>query len=106
MADAGCPNYELYAIANAFWQPSQRELTAPYVERYFAEIADLAAIRSGWVLARVSEYAYPQTAADPRTVELTEALLARDDLDPGVRRSVLDAGDDLRRVVASRQKFG
>jgi aminopeptidase N len=106
MADAGCPNYELYAIANAFWQPSQRELTAPYVERYFAEIADLAAIRSGWVLARVSEYAYPQTAADPHTVELTEALLARDDLDPGVRRSVLDAGDDLRRVVASRQKFG
>jgi aminopeptidase N len=105
MTDAECPNYELYAIANAFWQPSQRELTAPYVERYFAEIADLASIRSGWVLAQVSEYAFPHTATDPRTVELTDTLLARADLDPGVRRSVLDAGDDLRRAVTSRQKF-
>ena len=40
-----------------------------------------------------------------RARELTDTLLARADLDPGVRRSVLDAGDDLRRAVVSRQTF-
>jgi aminopeptidase N len=106
MTDPDCSNYELYALANGFWHPSQRGLTAPYVERYFAEVPSLSSVRSGWVLARLAEYAYPWTCVDAAAVEHTRQLLARTDLDAGVRRSVVDAGDDLRRALASRLRFG
>ena len=32
------PNYELEAAGLGMWRPGQEELTAPYVERYFAEL--------------------------------------------------------------------
>ncbi|MCU1655389.1 MAG: aminopeptidase, partial [Pseudonocardiales bacterium] len=105
MTDAECSNYELYAMADAFWQPSQAELTQPFVARYFDEIRGTAPIRSGWVVARIAEYAYPSTAVDAATVARTERLLAHPDLDEHIRRSVIDAGDDLRRAVRSRETF-
>ena len=46
--------------------------------------------------------AYPRYAVAPRTRELAAALLARDDLVPGLRRAVVDADDDLRRALAAR----
>ena len=105
MTDGQCSNYELYAMAEGFWQPSQNDLTPPFVTRYFDEIADTARLRSGWVVARLAQIAYPWTAVHPVTVEHTEVLLGRADLDEGIRRSVLDAGDDLRRALAAREKF-
>jgi len=105
MTDATCSNYELYAMAEGFWQPSQNDLTAPFVARYFDEIADTATLRSGWVVARLAQITYPWTAVHPSTAAHTEALLARADLDEGIRRSVLDAGDDLRRALAAQQKY-
>jgi aminopeptidase N len=105
MTDASCSNYELYALADGFWQPRQNVLTAPFVTRYFDEIADTAGLRSGWVVARLAQLAYPWTAVHPMTLEHTDALLARADLDEGVRRSVVDAGDDLRRALDARQKY-
>jgi aminopeptidase N len=105
MTDAECSNYELYALAEGFWQPRQNVLTAPFVTRYFDEIAQTATLRSGWVVARLAQIAYPWTAVHPLTVDHTDALLARADLDEGIRRSVVDAGDDLRRALAARTKY-
>jgi aminopeptidase N len=106
MADAELPNYELYALAEGFWDPDQRELTDPYVARYFDQIASTARLRSGWVVDRLALLAYPWTAVDDATVDATERLLADDGLHAGIRRSVIDAGDDLRRAVAVRRRFG
>ncbi|MEP7179337.1 MAG: M1 family aminopeptidase, partial [Pseudonocardiales bacterium] len=105
MTDAGCSNYELYALAEGFWQPRQNVLTAPFVTRYFDEIADTAGLRSGWVVGRLARIAYPWTAVHASTVQRTDALLARPDLDEGIRRSVLDAGDDLRRALVARERY-
>jgi aminopeptidase N len=105
MHDPKRPNYELYALAEGFWDPDQRDLTGPYVGRYFEEIPATAALRSGWVVARLAELAYPWTAVEPATVDATERLLADDRLDSGIRRSVSDAGDDLRSAVAVRDRF-
>jgi aminopeptidase N len=104
--DAELPNYELYALAEGFWQPSQAELTGSYVDRYFAEIAGTAKLRSGWVVERVATLAYPWIAVEQATSAATEALLADDALDSRIRRAVVDAGDDLRRAVAARTRFG
>ncbi len=105
MGDPDCSNYELYALAEGFWQPEHNVLTAPFVSRYFDEIAGTARLRSGWVVTRLAELVYPWTAVHPGTVQRTAALLARPDLDEGIRRSVLDAGDDLRRALVAREKF-
>ncbi len=105
MFDAQRSNYELYALARGFWHPEQTTLTAPYAERYFDEIAGTARVRQGWVVGRLAGLAYPRTAVSHRTLERSNALLARDDLDSGIRRAVVDAADDLRRALASRERF-
>ena len=98
-------NYELYALAEGFWQPSQTALTAPYVDRFFADVVPLATMRSGYVAERLAAQLYPWTAVTDDTWTATRELLARADLPAGVRRSVVDTGDDLRRALESRRLF-
>jgi aminopeptidase N len=100
------PAYELYATAEGFFDARQNRLTADYVARYFAEMPATTAHRSGWALARVVLLAYPTVAATPDTLELAERTLARADLDSGVRRSLVDGTDVLRRAVSSLSRFG
>ncbi|MBF9133117.1 aminopeptidase N [Plantactinospora sp. S1510] len=100
--DTTLSNRLLEANATGFWQPEQTELTASYVERYFAEMPEAARRRTPWVADQVAGLAYPRYAVAGRTRELAAALLARDDLPAGLRRVVTDADDDLRRALLSR----
>ncbi|SCE96383.1 Membrane alanyl aminopeptidase Metallo peptidase. MEROPS family M01 [Micromonospora purpureochromogenes] len=90
------------ATAEGFWQPEQVELTAPYVERYFADMPAAARLRTAWTADRVTTLAFPRYAVAQPTRELAAALLARDDLTPGLRRWVTDLDDDLRRALVAR----
>ncbi|MER7335605.1 MULTISPECIES: aminopeptidase N [unclassified Micromonospora] len=90
------------ATAEGFWQPEQAELTAPYVERYFADMPAAAKLRTPWVADDVTVRAFPRYAVAQPTRELAAALLARDDLTPGLRRWVTDLDDDLRRALVAR----
>ncbi|MFU8851869.1 aminopeptidase N [Micromonospora sp. SL1-18] len=90
------------ATAEGFWQPEQAELTAGYVERYFADMPAAARLRTPWTANRVAWLAFPRYAVTQRTRELAAALLARDDLAPGLRREVTDRDDDLRRALVGR----
>jgi aminopeptidase N len=105
MRDAERPNYELYALAEGFWEPGQRRLTDEFVARYFAEVPATVALRSGWVVEKTALLAYPSTAVDAATLAATERLLADQALDSRLRRSLTDAGDDLRRALVARTKF-
>jgi aminopeptidase N len=100
--DATLSNRLAEANAAGFWQPEQAELTESYVERYFAEMPATSRLRTAWSADRVAGLAFPRYAVAPRTRELATALLARDDLVPGLRRVVIDADDDLRRALAAR----
>ncbi|WP_229402425.1 aminopeptidase N [Micromonospora okii] len=102
VADTGLSNRLLEAAARGFWQPEQAELTEPYVERYFAEMPAAARLRTPWVAEQIAADAFPRYAVAQRTRELAAALLARDDVPPGVRRRVTDADDDLRRALVAR----
>ncbi|MGC4808586.1 aminopeptidase N [Micromonospora sp. DT233] len=88
--------------AQGFWQPEQAELTASYVPRYFAEMPAAARLRTPWVAEHVARAAFPRYAVAQPTRELAAALLARDDLTPGLRRVVVDLDDDLRRALIAR----
>ncbi|MEU2613559.1 aminopeptidase N [Micromonospora sp. NPDC007271] len=90
------------ATAEGFWQPEQAELTAGYVERYFADMPAAARLRTPWTANRVARLAFPRYAVAQRTRDLAAALLARDDLAPGLRREVTDRDDDLRRALVAR----
>ncbi|MFI6069416.1 aminopeptidase N [Micromonospora sp. NPDC051227] len=92
----------LEAITEGFWQPEQADLTAAYVDRYFAEMPAAAHRRTPWTADRVAALAFPRYAVAQPTREAAAALLARDDLTPGLRRVVTDADDDLRRALVAR----
>ncbi len=102
--DTTLSNRLVEANAAGFWQPEQEQLTASYLERYFAEMPAIAHRRTAFVAARVAQLAYPRYAVRARTRELAAALLARDDLAPGLRRAVTDADDDLRRALVARSR--
>ncbi len=105
MTDRERSNYELYATAEGFWHSEQTALTAPFASRYFDDIVDTPKLRNGWIVARVALLAYPRTAVDRTTLAHSDELLRRGGLDAGIRRSVVDAADDLRRAVASQERF-
>ncbi|MFC4907214.1 aminopeptidase N [Actinomadura gamaensis] len=100
--DTELSNYRLWALGEGFWQPEQTELTAPYVERFFAEMPDAAGLRGDLVLDLLLRFFFPRLAADPATLELAERTLARPDLSPTLTRRIADYTDDLRRVVRAR----
>jgi aminopeptidase N len=103
--DATLTNSELYASSDTFFRHDQMELTAPFVSRYFAEIPDTSTLRTGWVVEQVAERLFPRFAVDEATVDLATTCLARDDLESGVRRTISDNLDDLRRILGSRMAF-
>ena len=61
---------------------------------------------SGWLLAEVAEWYFPTTSLRDETLAKAHALTSRDDLDPSLRRRVIDETDDLRRRIAVRRAFG
>ncbi|WP_433156922.1 aminopeptidase N [Kribbella sp. CA-247076] len=105
MTDADVANYELYAACEGFWHPGQLELTAPYVDRYFAEIAGTEKLRSGWVVASSAKLAFPRYAVEQAIVTRAADLVADESVAAGIRRSVGDSVDDLKRALAVRSAF-
>ena len=91
------------AAAAGFWQPDQGALTEPYLERFFTEMPAMAARRTPNVVFAIAFSGFPQYAVAESTVEMAEAMLARDDLSPMLRRVAVDATDQLRRALAARR---
>jgi aminopeptidase N len=102
VGDVSLSNRALIATASGFWQPEQSELTGSYVERYFADLPQLAERLTPQVLTMLARAAFPRYAVEPATIALAKRLLERGDLDPALRRAVLDKADDLRRALAAR----
>jgi aminopeptidase N len=69
------------------------------------EIPGTAKFRSGWVVSRTTQLAFPRTVIDNLVVRKADALLADDSVDNGVRRGVSDEADDIRRALHIRRRF-
>jgi aminopeptidase N len=102
VGDASLSNRLAEMTASGFWQPEQLGLLESYVPRYFAEMPAMMLVRSGMSAEKVAGFAYPAVVVRPETRRLAAELLAREDLDPLLRRVVQDADDDLRRALAAR----
>ena len=99
-------NYEIQAAGSGLWRRGQEAVTAPYVERYFAEVARTAKVRHGWVLAEAAREFFPALAVEPGTLLLAERELEDRDLDLSLRRALADCTDDLRQALEVRATFG
>ncbi|MEP9383617.1 aminopeptidase N [Nocardioides sp. KR10-350] len=99
------PNYEVEAAAAGMWRGGQEELTAPYVERYFADLPGTVAVRSGWVLGDATEDFFPSRSVSEETLAAARMLVADPDLDNAVRRRLVDCADDLARKLAIRRAY-
>ncbi|MCL8014806.1 aminopeptidase N [Streptomyces sp. AS02] len=86
------------ATIAGFTQPSQRELIAPYAEKYFAAIERVWEERSIQIGMDVVRGLFPSLQQSQATLEATDAWLAdHEDAAPALRRLVLEARDDLAR---------
>ncbi|MEV5337467.1 aminopeptidase N [Streptomyces sp. NPDC052676] len=92
------------ATINGFAQPSQRELLAPYAEKYFAAIERVWAERSIQIGMDVVRGLFPALQDSPATLAATDAwLAAHEDAPPALRRLVLEARDDLARALRGQE---
>ncbi|WP_328581983.1 aminopeptidase N [Streptomyces sp. NBC_00370] len=92
------------ATIAGFAQPGQRELIAPYAERYFEAIERVWSERSIQIGMDVVKGLYPDLKDDPSTLEATRAwLAAHEDAAPALRRLVTEAADDLARSLRGQE---
>ncbi|MGW4239290.1 aminopeptidase N [Streptomyces sp. NPDC004749] len=87
-----------------FAQPDQRELLAPYAARYFEVIERVWTERSIQIGMDVVRGMYPELQGDRSTLEASTAWLdAHPHAAPALRRLVLEATDDLARVLRGQE---
>ena len=98
-------NYELNALAEGFWSSGDVGTVRPYVRRYFAEVPAVHAWLGDDALARFARLAYPSNVVEEDTLAASREALARADLTPGLRRSVVDAQSQLEEALRSRRSF-
>ncbi|MFJ8590629.1 aminopeptidase N [Streptomyces sp. NPDC093598] len=93
-------NAMVEATIAGFSQGSQRELIAPYAEKYFAAIERVWAERSIQIGMHVVQGLFPFLQQSQETLDATDAWLdAHQDAAPALRRLVLESRDDLARAL-------
>jgi aminopeptidase N len=101
--DASIPNAVHEAMLAGFWHPAQRELTAGYVERYFADIGPLWENRPGEIAKNAVQYLFPPVV-ELRTVQAADAWLAEPDHPAPLRRLVAEGRDGIARSLRARER--
>ena len=96
------PNAILEANIAGFVQPDQVDLLSRFRTRFFDEIVrawDAQTMEMGQSLAMGL---YPSLVVDAKTVRETDDFLRRDDLNPALRRLVIEGRDGVSRSLRAR----
>ncbi|MGY2075598.1 aminopeptidase N [Blastococcus sp. SYSU DS0828] len=101
--DESVPNAVHEAMLQGFWHPAQRELTAGYVGRYFADIRPLWDRRPGEIAKNAVQYLFPPVV-EPRTIAAADAWLADAEQPPALRRLVFEGRDGIARALRARER--
>ena len=89
-------------VVQGFVQPDQSALLAPYAEKYFAQLPDIWASRSGMLRIMLGSLLFPYSAASPELLAQADAFLAADGLDPGLARVVIEGRDVVSKALQAR----
>ena len=96
------PNAILEATIGGFVQPDQVDLLSHFRTRFFDDIVrawDAQTMEMGQSLAMGL---YPSLIVDAKTVRETDDFLRRDDLNPALRRLVVEGRDGVSRSLRAR----
>lgn len=101
--DDDIPNAVQEAIISGFSHPSQRGLLTAYVERYFAQVAEVWSRRTSERAQAVVVGLFPAWAVDKSTVEVADAWLADESHPPALRRLVSEGRAGIVRALGARE---
>ncbi|MDX3098721.1 aminopeptidase N [Streptomyces sp. ME01-24h] len=90
------------AVIAGFSEPDQRELLAPYTQRYFAAVSDVFASRSHEMAQQIIVGLYPAYQVSQETLDATDAWLAAADPAPALRRTVTECRAGVERALKAR----
>jgi aminopeptidase N len=102
--DADLPNWRHRALLQGFQHPAQVELTAPYVEKFFAAVDGVWAKRDSEPAQEFVQLAYPAYQVSQDTVDATDAWLAAEGHPAPLRRLVAEGRDGVTRAVRARAR--
>ncbi|BAJ31273.1 MULTISPECIES: aminopeptidase N [Kitasatospora] len=95
-------NYVQEAVIAGFQQADQRELLAPYAEKYFAAIKQVWETRSHEISQQIIVGLYPAYAVSQATLDATDAWLAAAGPAPALRRQVVEARAGVERALKAQ----
>jgi aminopeptidase N len=101
--DETVPNAVHEAMLQGFWHPAQQEVTAEYVDRYFADVRSVWDRRPGEIAKNCAQYLFPQVV-EPRTITAADGWLADADQPPPLHRLVLEGRDGIARALRARER--
>jgi aminopeptidase N len=101
--DDDLPNAVQEAIIGGFSHPAQRALLLPYVERYFAEVAEVWARRTSERAQSVVVGLFPSWAVEKPTVDVADGWFAEEGHPPALRRLVSEGRAGIVRALAARE---
>ncbi|MDX2812205.1 aminopeptidase N [Streptomyces sp. PA03-5A] len=90
------------AVIAGFHEPDQRELLAPYKQRYFAAVSDVFASRSHEMAQQIIVGLYPALQVSQDTLDATDAWLAAADPAPALRRMVTECRAGVERALKAQ----
>jgi aminopeptidase N len=96
------PNSLQEAVISGFVQTDQRELLAPYAEKYFAAVAGVWESRSHEMAQQVAVGLYPALQVSRATLEATEAWLASAGPNAALRRLISESRSGVERALRAQ----
>ncbi|MFF8989821.1 aminopeptidase N [Streptomyces sp. NPDC014983] len=96
------PNAVQEAVIGGFVQTDQRELLAPYAERYFEIVKDAWDSRSHEIAQQIAIGLYPSLQISTGTLERTDAWLASAEPGAALRRLVSESRAGVERALKAQ----
>ncbi|MER5640086.1 aminopeptidase N [Kitasatospora sp. NPDC002227] len=96
-------NYVQEAVIGGFNQAEHRDLTQPYIEKYFSMVKGIWETRSHEISQQIIVGLYPSYHVSQSTLDVTDAWLAAADPAPALRRMVIEARAGVERALKAQQ---
>ncbi|MFI6852888.1 aminopeptidase N [Streptomyces sp. NPDC050416] len=97
------PNAVQEAVISGFVQTDQRELLAPYTDRYFEVVKDIWESRSHEMAQQIAVGLYPTVQVSQETLDKTDAWLASAEPNAALRRLVSESRAGVERALRAQR---
>ncbi|MFC7305501.1 aminopeptidase N [Streptomyces monticola] len=96
------PNAVQEAVIAGFVQTDQRELLAPYTEKYFAAVKNVWESRSHEMAQQIAVGLYPSLQVAQATLDTTDAWLAVEEPNAALRRLISESRAGVERALKAQ----